>query len=267
MHVPAVSITASTPHVSSPSYDHATIGNVPLAVRFAVAGAALPVQTSSIPPVPNVIFARPGRTQPCPTNEACWSPASAAIGGEPGSADAAPITPDESTSEGRIDMGMPSSSHTRSFQPDPSCWNKPVTAALEWSVTCSAPSESNHATQESTVPKHRSRSAAPGVLASSQAIFVADWFGASGSPCSILAMMHSPTVRRSCQPSAGPIGSPVVRSQMTVLARWFVIPTAVTGSDPASATAARAASSTSRPISVASNSTRPGDGVDGGKGR
>ena len=42
-----------------------------------------------------------------------------------------------------------------------------------------------------------------------------------------LAVMHSPTVRRSCQPSAGPIGSPVARSQTTVLARWLVMPTAV----------------------------------------
>ena len=37
-----------------------------------------------MPPVPNVILASPRRTQPCPTSEACWSPASAAIGGAPG---------------------------------------------------------------------------------------------------------------------------------------------------------------------------------------
>ncbi len=34
-------------------------------------------------------------------------------------------------------------------------------------------------------------------------------------------MMHSTTVRRSCQPSAGPTGSPVTRSHTTVLARWL----------------------------------------------
>ena len=36
--------------------------------------------------MPNVILASPGRTQPWPTSDACWSPSSAAIGGAPGSA-------------------------------------------------------------------------------------------------------------------------------------------------------------------------------------
>ena len=57
---------------------------------------------------------------------------------------------------------MPRSSQTRSLQPDPSCSNSPVTAAFEWSVTCRSPSERIQATHESTVPKHRSRSAVVG---------------------------------------------------------------------------------------------------------
>ena len=59
--VPADSMIASTPHVSAPPCDQATIGNVPCAPRRADAGASGPRQTSSIPPVPNVILARPGR--------------------------------------------------------------------------------------------------------------------------------------------------------------------------------------------------------------
>ena len=82
----------------------------------------------------------------------------------------------------------------------------------------------------------------PATWSSSQASLVADWFGASARSCSALAMMHSPTVRRSCQPSAGPIGSPVARSQTTVLARWLVMPTAVIGSSTASVTSAAASS-------------------------
>ena len=38
-----------------------------------------------MPPVPNVILASPGRVQPWPTSDACWSPAMPAIGGAPGS--------------------------------------------------------------------------------------------------------------------------------------------------------------------------------------
>ena len=115
--MPAESITASTPHVISPAMLQATIGNVPLAERSASAGAVEPVQMSSMPPVPNVILACPGDVQPCPASDACWSPASAAIGGAPGSAVAAPITPDESTIDGSIDIGTPSSSHTPACQP------------------------------------------------------------------------------------------------------------------------------------------------------
>ena len=43
--------------------------------------------------------------------------------------------------------------------------------------------------------------------------------------------MQSKTVRRSCQPMPGPIGSPVARSHTIVLARWLVMPTA-TGAGP-----------------------------------
>ena len=81
-----------------------------------------------------------------------------------------------------------------------------MVAALVWSVTWTAPPDNRHASHVSSVPKPRSRSAAPGVLASSHATLVADWFGASDSPWSALATMHSVTVRRSCQPSAGPTG-------------------------------------------------------------
>ena len=55
---------ASAPHVRVPAWLHATIGKVPWALRRADAGAVEPVHTSSMPPVPNVILARPGRTQP-----------------------------------------------------------------------------------------------------------------------------------------------------------------------------------------------------------
>ena len=60
------------------------MGNVPPSPRRSNAGRSAPRHMSSIPPVPNVILARPGRTQPCPISDACWSPAMPAIGGAPG---------------------------------------------------------------------------------------------------------------------------------------------------------------------------------------
>ena len=178
---------------------------------------------------------------------------------------ASPTTPDESTSAGSTSAGRPRTSSTRSLQALPSTSSKPVTAAFVWSVTCRAPSDRVHASHVSTVPKHRSRSRAPSTWSSNQASLVADWFGASARSCSTRATMHSPTVRRSCQPSAGAIGSPVARSHTIVLARWLVMPTTSIG--PADAVASAAASSTVRASSAASNSTRPGNGVDGGNGR
>ncbi len=219
-----------------------------------------------MPPVPNVILARPGSTHPWPTSDACWSPMRAAIGGAPGSAVAVPTTPVESTIDGSRPPGMPSSSRVRSFHALPSVASSPVTAALLWSVTWRSPPDSAQATQVSTVPAHRSRSRAPSTWSSSQASLVADWLGASARSWVAFATMHSTTVRRSCQPRAGPIGAPVRRSQTTVLARWLVIPTAVIGS-PAAATASWAASSVSVASAAASNSTSPGDGVAGGVDR
>jgi hypothetical protein len=135
-------------------------------------------------------------------------------------------------------------------------------------VAWMAPSESVQATQLSTVPKHRSAGWRPSAAwASSHWILVADWFGASESPCSLLAVRHSPMVRRSCQPSAGAIGVPVARSHTIVEARWLAIPTPVTVGSPAPSRASRAAPRTASAIAAASNSTKPGNGDVGANGR
>ena len=140
---------------------------------------------------------------------------------------------------------MPRASSTFGFHADPSAASRPVTRRVGVVGDVQLPPASDHASQVSTVPKHRSRSRAPSTWSSSQASLVADWFGASARSWVALAMMHSPTVRRSCQPSAGAIGSPVARSHTIVLARWLVMPTAVIGSSTVSMTSV-AASSTRR---------------------
>ena len=69
--VPADSMIASTPQVILPSRDHSGSGYVPASWRCAPDGVPVSVHRSSIPPVPNVIFARPGLTQLCPISDAC----------------------------------------------------------------------------------------------------------------------------------------------------------------------------------------------------
>ena len=101
MQDPAESMIASMPQFTWPDSRQATMGKVPWSPRALKAGRAAVTQ-SSIAPVPKVAFASPGCRQACPTREDCWSPTSPAMGGSPGSADAAATTPVESTIRGSI---------------------------------------------------------------------------------------------------------------------------------------------------------------------
>ena len=226
--LPADIMIASIPQVSLPLRLHATIGKVPPGPRRGKPGRSSPTHRSSIAPVPKVALARPGRTQPWPTSEACWSPASPRWAERP--AGRWPLrTRRWSPLGGRTPCGMRkhlehrSSSHSAAL---PS--RRPVTARLVRSETCTPPRESVQATQESTVPAHRSRDRSGSAMSSSTASFVALWFGARRMPCACRARQN-PTVRRSCHPIPGPTGSPVARSHDTVEARWLLIPTASTG--------------------------------------
>src|SRR5579859_1062179 len=78
-------------------------------------------------------------------------------------------------------------------------------------------------------------------------------------------MRQVPAVRRSCQPSPGPTGSPVARSHTIVDARWLAMPSASTG--PPAARVALVTSRAAAARAVASNSTRPGAGVSGSTAR
>ena len=74
-----------------------------------------------------------------------------------------------------IDESIPNASRMSVFHREPSTTRSPfvVADALVWSLMCSEPRLSVHATQVSIVPMHTSRSAMPGVLASSHAALVA----------------------------------------------------------------------------------------------
>ncbi len=111
---------ASTPQVIRPCRCQAAMGKVPAPPRRAKAGRRSPTQQSSMPPVPKVTLASPGRVQPWPISDACWSPAIPAMGGAPGRALAGPTTPLESTTAGRTLRGMRRASRMVSSHADPS---------------------------------------------------------------------------------------------------------------------------------------------------
>ena len=215
---------------------------------------------SSIPPVPNVIFAGPGATQPRPMSEACWSPAMPRIIGAPSSAVAGARSPVESTMVGSIDPGMPSRSSNASSQPRPSPVSNPVRPALVASVMWASPRVRTKAIHESTVPKQRSRERSGSCSERRCVSLVADWFGAKRRP-SACSTRQSPRVRRSCQPRPLATGSPVARSQTMVEARWLVMPIDAIG--PWFASMDRARSSVVVAMTIASNSTSPGAGDSG----
>ncbi|MGA3147547.1 MAG: hypothetical protein ABSF33_08730 [Acidimicrobiales bacterium] len=134
-------------------------------------------------------------------------------------------------------------------------------------MTWRLPFDNVHATQVSTVPKASSprsdRERSGSARSSSAATFVAEALGATLIPRA-WSSRQVPTVRRSCQPSPGPTGEPVARSQTMVDARWLAIPTASTG--PPSARVCDATATTAAAMASASNSTSPGKGVSGSTG-
>jgi hypothetical protein len=93
---------------------------------------------------------------------------------------------------------------------------------------------------------------------------VADWFGASASPCSALAVMHVADGAQVLPAEPGPTGSPVARSH--TIGRGPLRGDA-DGGDRCAVGSARRVAREPAPIAAiatASNSTRPGNGVDGG---
>jgi hypothetical protein len=156
IQVPADNMMASRPQWSRPVRLRVMMGMVPAGPRPFRSGGPSPVHWSSIPPVPKVALACPGRMHPWPIREACWSPAMPAMSGLPSRMSAAPAGPDESTMAGIMAAGMASAAITSALHPAPSLRRSPVTPALVASVTWSAPPDRVHATQVSTVPNRSS---------------------------------------------------------------------------------------------------------------
>ncbi len=141
-----------------------------------------------------------------------------------------------------------------------------VRDAFDTSVACTAPPVSFHTSHVSTVP-NASPSAEP-VSRRIHSSLVAEKYGSAVRPVRVRIVSagsarQRSAVRRSCQTTAGYTGSPLRRSQTTVVSRWLVIPSAAIApaGTPASASAASAARSTLAHSSLGSCSTHPGRGV------
>ena len=255
---------ASLPHVTAPPICQVTIGKQPCEVRTSAAGRSAPRHTSSMPPVPKVALASPGRVHDWPTSEACWSPTSAARGSPP-SAETSPRSPEESTMAGSHAGSMPSRSRASARHVPDAALYSPVTPALVASVMCRAPPVRFHAIQLSTVPRRRSAPAPAPTCSTCQANLVADSLGEKRRPAPCISR-HLPTVRRSCHPRPGPSGRPVRASHATVDARWVVMPIAA-GREPAAARVSAATSRAAVAMDAGSNSTSPGKGTWAGVAR
>ena len=191
-------------------------------------GRSAPRHTSSMAPVPNVALARPGRVQPWPISDACWSPTRAHSGGAPGRAVAvaerARRVDDRRAARPRgcrAARGRPPAS------PAPSRLYSPVTAALVASVTWSAPA--------GQLPRHPAVDRAElGVLAlgrgrpapAARRTWWPTRWARSGCP--------RPAAPGRCRRCAGPASRgpgraacPVRASHAMVEARWVVTPDGV----------------------------------------
>ena len=231
-----------------------------VARRLASAGAARTGADVEHPAGAERDLGPPGRTQPWPTSDACWSPTSAAIGGRRAAPSPRRARRRSRRAAAASPAGMPSSVEDPARStPTRRSGSRPVTAAF--GVVGDVQRAAGQRPRQPRVDGAEAQvvGVRPSTWSSSQASLVADWFGARPSPCSALATMHSPTVRRSCQPSAGPIGSPVARSHTIVLARWLVMPTGVIGSST-DVEHLGGGVEHEPPSSAASNSTRPGNG-------
>ena len=179
--------------------------------------ASSPSTRSSMPPVPNVILASPRRTQPWPTSDACWSPSEA---GDRRRAGQRGRVADDA---GRVDdrrqhrAGMPSTSSVRvvparvigaRLQPGDRGVGRVGHVRRALGERPRDPRVDGAEAQVAVAAGIESWS-------SSHCTLVADWFGATRKP-SARSARHAPTVRRSCQPSPGPTGSPVARSHTIV---------------------------------------------------
>ena len=117
---------------------------------------SLPVLTSAKHPVPYVFFADPGSKQHWPNSDACWSPATPAIG-TACPADRSPATWPKTSLEdltsGRIALGTSSMARSSSSQSRESMLNSIVRLAFVTSVAWTSLFVKFHISQESTVPQ------------------------------------------------------------------------------------------------------------------
>lgn len=235
-----------------------------------------PVTSSRKQPVPYVFFAAPGVKHAWPSVAACWSPSIPVIG-TPGTTESDAPTPnraDDGSTFGSMPIGTPMRSHMSASHRRVLMSISRVRAAFVTSVACSVPPVRCQSNQVSIVPKQSSpasaRCRAPGTSSRIQDAFGPAKYVARESPVLAWKRSGSPSarastrgwVRVSCHTIALWIASPVARSQMTVVSRWLVMPTAARdpASIPASASARLITSSVLARISFGSCSTQPGCG-------
>ena len=212
-----------------------------------------------MPPVPKVILARPGRTQPWPTSDACWSPAMPQIGGAPSSAVASGPWPDDSmTSAGSTRGSAARRAARRSQRGRRRCGGR---SARRWSGRSRGRSRRSGARRSSCRPCRRRGPGAVGVGQVEQVLRLGGRH--VGREVEALLPQHQALADRAevLPADARADGLARARSHTMVDARWLAMPTGDHG--PPAARRPVPPPSAGGAIAAASNSTKPGSGEDG----
>ena len=233
------------------------------------AGRSVAEARSSMPPVPNVILARPGRTQPWPMQRRLL------VADDAGDRRRARQRRRLADDAGRVDDGREHGSAgcaaaraRRSSQPRAVCADEAGDAGVR--RVGHVGGAVRRGSRRSRC--RRCRSTGRGSLvrsgsarSSRNASLVADWLGASRRPSAWSIEAHA-AVRRSCQPTPGPTGSPV--RAVPHDRRRPLVGDADRVDRPAGRERGRAPPRARRSaIATGSNSTKPGAGEVGSTSR
>ena len=200
----------------------------------------------------------PRVTHDWPKSDAGWSPTRAVIGGDPAQRARGRRAPHRVDDLGQPRRASPSALRTAGSQPRVGGPTSPVTAALEWSVTCARAREQS---RDPGVDRGEAQVArrAPRPRSTSQRSFVADWLGASAQA---LALQDQAVDHRAQVLPAQRRPDRLAGRGVEDDGRRALVGTPTTSAPPASSSVRRASSSTASATSPRRRARpTPGAGV------
>ena len=252
------------------------MGKVPASPRATPAGPSPdPVHWSSMPPVPKVALARPGRVQPWPTSEACWSPGDPADGRRARQRGRRPDGARGVDDRRQHGAGDPQPLEQRLVPVEGGGVDQRGHGGVGGVGDVQRVGAGGGASRER--PGHPGVDRAEAQLAGLGAVrargrprrgWPSPWWPRRWGRAGCRRLGAPGRCPRSAGPATrcpGRAALPLARSQTMLEARWLAMPTPATGPPSASAAVAPRAARP-RPSASASNSTSPGAGESGSSG-